>query len=77
MDEIIDLCFGSPGNITVMNKIVTLEKYNTENIINKSNHTIFETKYPKYAGQSGWLWIIYKYYCDHNINKTITFIQNL
>lgn len=65
---------GIPGNITVMVQLC-------EKLYDKSMvvcEKMYQMKYPEDKDHfQSWLWNIYKYKCNQDIEKTIEFLDNL
>ena len=64
---------GLPGNAQVM---FELYEYNIDGIVNVA-WINFPKKYPEYADEKGWLWVIYKRFCDQDIEATVKFLKEL
>lgn len=65
--------YGNPGNANVMSQ---LYDYNMDGVIQLALLE-FRNKYPQYNEENGWLWIIFKTFCQKDINKTIAFLNDL
>ena len=65
--------YGNPGNMTVYCQLVEKKfEVPTDKCLDA-----FRKKYPQYAHEDGWLWVLYKVICEKDINKTIKELRDM